>query len=638
MMNQAEIKAITDDTVTVAGYGALFGGMDLDGEHFSHETDFMLELVPVKLVLYDHGLREVKHPIGRTMTVTPDEKGLWVEAELDRHTAYVDKVLTLVQKGALGWSSGSVPHLALREGKSIKRWPVVEFSLTPTPAEPRTVGVEILKSLAAVDASYHALLPEDAPASTEGATSVQEADLLMREVVAEVMAQTLEQLLEEPQPGDEEAASPNPSYEEPVSAEVTAPTLPADDEESSFLSISQVEERMDEQKPVNSAAEADVKSLSDKVDSLSTALNQVLEFMQSSPKVKSAGYFTEDGGAADKTVKSFGDFLIAVARKDTVRLGKVYKSFATKDQTEGVGVQGGYLVPPEYSQQLLALAESQSQIVARVTTVPVTTDRGFYPVLDQYITPTPGAGDTALAGGITSKVTAEGATLVETQAKFQDLEWRINKVGGYTEITNELVMDSPQAIETLFSRLFVVAIAAKNERNILRGSGAGEPLGIITSGAALGITPATDGVFKWADALAMVSRFKSAGGQPVWIIHPSIWPDLGQMETTAGGGVWQANMQGNIPSVLLSYPILVSEHLPQANNAGAALLADLSAFLFFQRGGLQIDFSEHAAFKEEKGTWRFSQRNDGKPWLRQPVTLPDPQGSYTVSPFVYHND
>src|SRR5262245_10825569 len=104
----AFIKALTDDTALVAGYGVVFGGADLEGESFSPDTDYMLDLAPVKLVLYDHGLRSVQHVIGKTKSIEPDDQGLWVEAELDRNKSYVELVLQLVEKGALGWSSGSV--------------------------------------------------------------------------------------------------------------------------------------------------------------------------------------------------------------------------------------------------------------------------------------------------------------------------------------------------------------------------------------------------------------------------------------------------------------------------------------------------------------------------------------------------
>jgi phage head maturation protease len=156
---QVGIKTLTDSTVTVAGYGVVYGGTDLEGEQFGPDTDFMLDLVPAKLVLYDHGA-QLKHVIGKTANVVADDYGLWVEAELDRHAEYVKQIETLVEKGALGWSSGSVGHLARRAGKSITAWPIVEFSLTPTPAEPRTLGVDVIKSLAETDSVYAALLPE----------------------------------------------------------------------------------------------------------------------------------------------------------------------------------------------------------------------------------------------------------------------------------------------------------------------------------------------------------------------------------------------------------------------------------------------------------------------------------------------
>jgi len=149
-MNQlVTVKSLTADTATVAGYGVIFGGADLEGDTFTKSTDYMLGLVPVKPVCYDHTMSaKVSHVIGTVKSVTADETGLWVEAELKRSEDYVDAVLELINRGVIGWSSGSVPHLVRREAKSITQWPVIEWSLTPTPAEPRTLGVERIKSMA----------------------------------------------------------------------------------------------------------------------------------------------------------------------------------------------------------------------------------------------------------------------------------------------------------------------------------------------------------------------------------------------------------------------------------------------------------------------------------------------------------
>ena len=65
------------------------------------------------------------------------------------------------------------------------------------------------------------------------------------------------------------------------------------------------------------------------------------------------------------------------------------------------------------------------------------------------------------------------------------------------------------------------------------------------------------------------------------------------------------------------------------------MLADLSAYVMFEKPGLTIGYSEHVGFTRDVGTWIFKQRNDGKSWLQSAITLAGPGSAYTVSPFVY---
>ena len=149
MMSSVKFLSETETTVKVGGYGVVFGGNDLQGETFTPETDYALDLVPVKPVYYDHTLNDaVKNTrLGSVGTITPDDIGLWIEAELEKANEYTQAVMKLVAQGVIGWSSGTVAHLARREGSVIKSWPIVEFSLTATPAEPRTIGAKQLKAL-----------------------------------------------------------------------------------------------------------------------------------------------------------------------------------------------------------------------------------------------------------------------------------------------------------------------------------------------------------------------------------------------------------------------------------------------------------------------------------------------------------
>ena len=172
--NAIKVLSATADAYRIGGYGVLFGGRDLDGETFTPDTDYQLGLVPRKPVYYDHAQRDIKTPLGVAVGVRADDAGIWLEAELDRSRQYVERVMALVHAGRLGWSSGSVSHLAQREGGVIKSWPVVEFSLTPTPAEPRTLGVREIKSMDDLIAQIQDLLPEAAEDSGGAGEEAQE--------------------------------------------------------------------------------------------------------------------------------------------------------------------------------------------------------------------------------------------------------------------------------------------------------------------------------------------------------------------------------------------------------------------------------------------------------------------------------
>lgn len=194
--NAIKILSADADHYRIGGYGVLYGGRDLDGETFSADTDYNLNLVPHKPVYYDHAQRDIKTPLGYVVNTTSDDEGIWVEAELSRSSQYIDRVMALVTAGRLGWSSGSVAHLAQRESGVIKHWPIVEFSLTPTPAEPRTLGVRELKNMDLGEAveSLLARVAQESDATADSAipseptTQIQEEEMNMSEEIRNTAA------------------------------------------------------------------------------------------------------------------------------------------------------------------------------------------------------------------------------------------------------------------------------------------------------------------------------------------------------------------------------------------------------------------------------------------------------------------
>lgn len=148
-------KAVKSDGNKVAGYLAYFSPdpsmRDLDGEYFTKDTDFGLDAgYPVvgDRILFHHGAYkgiETK-PVGRFTSVKVDDLGLWAEGVLDEANEYAEHIKRLVAQGKLSWSSGALPNSVITENGQIKRWHIIEGSLTPTPAMPIVTRVSV-KSL-----------------------------------------------------------------------------------------------------------------------------------------------------------------------------------------------------------------------------------------------------------------------------------------------------------------------------------------------------------------------------------------------------------------------------------------------------------------------------------------------------------
>lgn len=395
---------------------------------------------------------------------------------------------------------------------------------------------------------------------------------------------------------------------------------------------------------------ADTPDIQLQVNEMGKSIQTILDVLQKDlPSLKSAGYFTDDGGTADPAHKSFGDFLLAVKRGDIKRIREVYGSRPTsevwtepdarKDMSGESGSAGSYLIPHEYSPNLMQVAAEQALVRSRATVIPVGSSGGSFPALDQYAAPTAGQGDTALAGGVVVTWAGEGSAGAETEPAFKMIEYAIRKIAAFTEVPNEFAADSAVGIEALLTSLFGIAVTSMEDYAFIRGDGVGKPLGFLNAPAAIGVTTTDNNVFAYADALKMRAQFKAVGGSPIWAIHQGLWPDIGVFEVSTGsGGVFQANLSAALNQTILGMPIVESEHLPQDDNAGDANLVDLRAYIIFDRAGIAVAYSEHAAFTSDKGTWRVTKRLDGQPWMKGPITLADPQGSYQVSPFVYHND
>lgn len=128
---------------------------DLAGDYFNADTYFGVEDGATVPVLFNHGLdKTMGNEVLAKGSLRKDKYGIWVETVLDERKEYTKYVMELVDKGALGLSSGAVgipEWVPSQKAKWIKSWVIGEGSLTHTPCEPKTLVVPVKALLETTD-------------------------------------------------------------------------------------------------------------------------------------------------------------------------------------------------------------------------------------------------------------------------------------------------------------------------------------------------------------------------------------------------------------------------------------------------------------------------------------------------------
>jgi len=609
-LNAVKILAQDDTTATVGGYGIVFGGRDLEGETFTKTTDYMIDLVPRKLVFYDHA-QQLNHKIGTVSNddIIVDDTGLWIQAQLDKSAQYVDGVLKLIDEGVIGWSSGSVAHLARRDNGVIKTWPIVEFSLTPTPAEPRTLGVDRIKAMAESDPSLKALIPEMAQESHDGGATVKVA-------TADVS------ILDEEKDMTEMQAAP----------ELTAEAI-GNEVGAQFKSV--------------------IEPLMQRIDDLEKAL----------PKddggVKVLGD-EDDRELEAKPFKGIGDFLFTLAndsrdqrlhplRSDepgfngyydvTKAVDKKYIGAATKAPLglqEGIPSAGGFLVGTDRAAGLLSRMYNVGQLIQRVDMVGISANSNG---MTFYAEDETSRVDGSRRGGVLGYWAAEAETKTKSKPKFREMELKLKKVIGLCYATDEMLQDAA-VLENRIMEIYPEELAFLVDNSILSGTGVGMPLGILNSGATVSVAKevgqaAATIVAENIDK--MWARRWLGGRNYVWIINQDTLPQLVALNRPVGtGGALVYSPPGGMSqapyATLYGAPVIESEHAQTLGTVGDIILADLGQYQMIDKGGVQSASSIHVQFVTDETVFRFVYRVDGQP--KWDSALTPLNGSNTVSPFV----
>jgi HK97 family phage major capsid protein len=302
---------------------------------------------------------------------------------------------------------------------------------------------------------------------------------------------------------------------------------------------------------------------------------------------------------------------------------------------------GGFLIPDEFRQELLQVALETAIVRPRATVIPMTTLRVAIPIVDS----TTNVG--SIYGGIVGYWTEEGAAMVQSQPRFGRVGLEAKKLTAYTEVPNELREDSAPSAEAFLRMSFPKAIAWFEDIAFIKGTGVGEPLGVLNPANNAIVTQGKEsgqatGTILWENIVGMYARMlPSSLASAVWVISPDALPQLMTTALTVGVGgmpVGMANFDGQSgPTLsLLGRPVIISEKVNSTANSATAggdiNFIDFNQYLVGDRMAMSAEMSTDYKFGNDVTAFRFIERVDGRPWMQSAIT---PQNnSATLSPYV----
>jgi len=367
-------------------------------------------------------------------------------------------------------------------------------------------------------------------------------------------------------------------------------------------------------------------------------LDEVNKVKVADPK---AHVITEPADDPKGGFKYFSEFTSAVM-KASMPGGSVDKRLIQEKvaghMDEGEPAQGGFLVPTEFRAALLKRSYETGQVASRCMQIPMASNRIQIPAINET-----SRVDGSRQGGVQVFWVEEAHTKTYSKPHFRQIQLTLHKLCGLIYVSDELLEDSAISVEPLLTQLFGDEIAHVIDQAFFRGTGAGQPLGILPGGVAgpstVAVARTGAGAVVAQDVINMWSRMWGPCRQNgVWLINQDVEPQLHSMGLAVGFGGIPVYMPANGLSAapyatLYGRPVIPFESCPTMGTSGDIAFCDWSQYLYGQKtAGPQVASSIHVNFIYDETCFRFVMRVDGQPWWN--LVLTPENGVNTLAPFV----
>lgn len=336
---------------------------------------------------------------------------------------------------------------------------------------------------------------------------------------------------------------------------------------------------------------------------------------------------------------NMGEFALSVAAAGNPNISgldnRLLIGAAVTGLNQGVGAEGGFDVPPEFSTVIWdGLNEQPDNLLAM-------TDQ-FVLSHTESLTLNANA-ETSRAngsryGGVSGSWISEADQIANSKPTLRQIKLEPEEYAVLVYATDKLLRNG-NAMESYLTRAAIDEINFASSDAIMNGTGTGQPLGIIGHASVVEVAKETAQVADtvvYANIRKMWSRMHARPRRTAsWFINQDVEPELMGMEDGNGNVIYLPG--GNLASgpfaTLLGKPVIPLEYSQTLGDAGDIMLGNFDYYATALRSdGIRSAVSIHLRFDFAETAFRFMFELDGRPWLSAPLTPKN--GTNTTSPFV----
>lgn len=376
------------------------------------------------------------------------------------------------------------------------------------------------------------------------------------------------------------------------------------------------------------ALEAEVVTLASEIETEERTIRRQSIFL---PARAAARAINDVNPEATFGFRSMAEFASCVRGATGGNIDARLSAIASDPNINGGSAGEGFMVPPEFRQQIWEIAFDPLDLMGRVDMEPTNSNAVMMPKDESTPWGTTGVQSywRAEAGQMTSSKAATDGNLVKLEELY-----------AFVVASDELLSDAPRLQNRLTNKA-AQAIRWKASDAFMWGDGVGKPKGFMN--AASLVTVAKDSAQGAATISVtnignMMARLLATGNadSAFWMANSDTLPQLMQL-TIGTVPVWtppNGGMQDGPAGRLMGKPLLFTEHSQTLGTLGDLVLLDGMGYGAANKvgGGLDFASSIHLYFDQALTAFRWTFRVAGQPYLSKAVT--QPKSSNTKSHFV----